>query len=112
MLDLFGMVNDPSKARRQGMIGVFGGIFLIVVVLGVGLFLAASIGQHRVDVTDEDTGSLFGRTFVTLALFALAGVAGIANGLVIVRTGVRNQTVFFILIGTVLAAFGSLIFAI
>ena len=106
------MLNDPSKARRQGMVAVFAGIFLIVVVLGVGLFLAASIGRHQVDVSDQDTGSLFGRTFATLALFAVAGVAGIANGLVMVRTGARNQTVFWIFIGAVIAAFGSLIFAI
>jgi hypothetical protein len=106
------MLNDPNKARRQGVVAVFAGIFLIVVVLGVGLFLAASIGEHRVDVSDQDTGSLFGRTFVTLALFAVAGVAGIANGVVLIRTGARNQTVFWVFVGAAIAAFGSLIFAI
>jgi hypothetical protein len=106
------MLNDPGKAKRQGMVAVFAGMFLIVLVLGVGLFLAASIGEHRVDVSNQDTGSLFGRTFVTLALFAVAGVAGIANGVVLIRTGARNRTVVMIFIGTVVAAFGSLIFSI
>ncbi len=97
--------TDVQRMKARGWVTIVAGLFIVVVMCGVWLFVAKAIGEHRVDVATADTAKFLGQTYVAFALIVLSGVLGVVNGVIQLRTGRRNiplNAVILILVGAAL----------
>ena len=73
-----------SKSRAWA--SVIAGIFVILVICGIGLFLVAAMFGPGVRFT-ERSGALVGGLVIGFAMLITGGVLGVFNGIAQLRTG-------------------------
>ncbi|HTD37491.1 MAG TPA: hypothetical protein VK669_08245 [Candidatus Limnocylindrales bacterium] len=73
-----------SKARAWT--SVIAGIFVILIICGIGVFLVAAMFAPGVRFTSR-SGALFGALGIGFAMLLTGGVLGVLNGVAQLRTG-------------------------
>ena len=82
------------------------GVFLIVLMSAVWLWVANLLASHGSVDGDPATSQFIGRTYVAFALVEVCGVLGIINGIGQVRSGRRNRVLAFAMLVLFAAAIG------
>jgi hypothetical protein len=94
--------------KTRGWIGLIAGIFLVVFMAGVWIWVA-TLAAHNGIAGEESARAFFGRTYLTFALVMVAGVLGIANGVWQIRSGRPNRVLVTTILVVFLAALGTVL---
>jgi MFS family permease len=97
-------VCDPQKAKARGWVAIVAGVFIVALMGGVWIFLLKLIAENRTSFSGAANAQFLGQVFTAFALIIIAGFGGIANGIIMLRTGRRSKILFALLIMCVLAA--------
>jgi hypothetical protein len=97
--------NVPKRrfSKRRGYVAVGAGVFIVVVMSAVWLWLAWLAGTHQLEMT-PDFAVFLGKLYVGFALVIVCGVIGIVNGIFVVRNGRSNVALLVALIVIFLSA--------
>jgi hypothetical protein len=97
--------TDIERGKARGWVTIAAGIFIVVLMSGVWIFVMKAVADHRLLVKTPENAAFLGRTYVAFALIVLCGFLGILNGVIQLRTGRRNlplNALILILVGAAL----------
>jgi hypothetical protein len=77
-------------SKRRGYVAVGAGVFIVVVMAGVWLWLAWLFATNPSSATSPGFPEFLGKLYIGFALVIVCGVIGIANGILVVRNGRSN----------------------
>jgi MFS family permease len=90
--------------QRRGWVALGSGVFLVVFMGAVAVWVDRLLSANGLLQRDATAAQFAGRINVAFALIILAGVLGIINGAMMVRSGRRNNVLLFGLIVMFVAA--------
>ena len=93
--------------KGRGWFALVSGLFIIALMSWIWFFLARAIADHRITPMNAGNASFLGTMFVAFALIIGCGLIGIAQGVVMIRTGRRNRTLSIVVLVLFLAAAGT-----
>ncbi len=82
------VVVVSRNLRRRGWVAVGAGIFIVVMMIGLWIFLAGI--APSMDITPMQAAAFFGDLHVGFVLLAVCGILGIFNGMHMVRANRIN----------------------
>ena len=80
----------PPISKGRAWVSVIAGIFVILIICGIGVFLVAAMFAPGVRFTPGN-GAIFGALAIGFAMFIVGGVLGVFNGIGQIRTGRRSK---------------------
>jgi hypothetical protein len=96
--------TDVEQTKTRGWVTIAAGVFIVVLMSGVWLFVAKAIAEHRVTLDTPNTAKFLGQTYMAFGLIVFSGILGIANGVVQLRTRRRNISLNALILMLVAAA--------
>jgi hypothetical protein len=96
--------SEIQRTKARGWVTIIAGIFIVVLMSGVWLFVMKAISEHRGTLDTPNTAKFLGQTYMAFGLIVFSGVLGIANGVVQLRTGRRNIALNAVILMLVAAA--------
>jgi hypothetical protein len=97
--------------KARGWVALVAGVFLVVLMGGIWIYLANAIADHRMTMNTPGSRAFMGQVFVAFALLIASGFVGIASGIHQIRTGTRNRALLVVMVLLVLSAVGTIVFA-
>lgn len=90
-----GRLQTLASAERRGWIAFGAGVFLIVFMGAIALWVDQLMAGSATAQADPGTPEFMRRLNVTFALIILAGVLGTINGWQMAHTGIRNRWLIY-----------------
>lgn len=100
------MINEAQleKGRKRGRLALYAGIFLVVFVCAVWIWLDRLFATNAGSFSDPASLRLIGHLNVAFGLLEVAGAIGIVNGAMTSRSGRPNVALVVILVILAIAA--------
>jgi hypothetical protein len=97
--------SDAQISKLQARVAICAGVLIVIMMSGTWFYLARAVAENHLADNVAD-GRFFGQVFTALALTIVAGLLGITNGIVQLRSGQRNVALTTAMFAAFLAAFG------
>jgi hypothetical protein len=91
-------------SKSRGILAISAGIFVIVLMSAVWIFVAHLVATHAVEM--EGSREFFGRLYLAFGMIVFCGILGTINGFLALRTGSTNGY----LVALVLVIFGAALY--
>jgi hypothetical protein len=105
------MNNDPARIKALGWVPLIAGVFIILLMGWISLYLGTGIANHTLRM-DVKSSTFIGGIFVGFAVVTAIGCVGIANGMYQLRTGRRSKALTIAGFALTAVAFGTFLLTI